>query len=300
MTRHLPVPLGLVLVSALVALPGCVDLVGAMDDAKYVDRQEKTFTVAGRPDVILGTFDGSIEIRPTDKSEVHVVIEKHAASKEDADKIQIQAEQTGNRVVVEVKKPESLGGIHFGWSRSAKLIVSLPASSNVQAHSGDGSIDIERITGTLELRSGDGSIRGRDLIGDVKAHTGDGSIKLDDVTGTLDADTGDGSVAIGGKLSVVRARSGDGSVEVRASAGSAASTGWDITTGDGSITLIVPEGFGGELDAHSGDGHVALDGVSVSNVTGQISRNSVKGRLGQGGGPVRLRTGDGSITVKRF
>jgi hypothetical protein len=39
--------------------------------------------------------------------------------------------------------------------------------------------------------------------------------------------------------------------------------------------------------------------ITLSNVTGNISRNSLRGRLGDGGRAVRVRTGDGSITVKR-
>ena len=52
--------------AALLAAPGCVDIVGA-DMNRYVERDEKHFTVSGKPDVALATFDGSIEIRPWDK-----------------------------------------------------------------------------------------------------------------------------------------------------------------------------------------------------------------------------------------
>lgn len=279
---------------------GCVDIVGA-DIGKYVEREEKHFTTAGKPEISVATFDGSIEIRPWDKPEVQVVVEKHALDKADADDIEVRAEQNGNHVIVEVKSRRDDHGFHLGWnvSRSAKLIVSAPATSDVAARSGDGSIDVERISGRLELKSGDGSIRGRELGGAVTAHSGDGSIKLDGVSGALDVDTGDGSIAVAGKLTAVRARSGDGSVTVRAEPGSAATADWNITTGDGSVTLEVPEGFGAELDAHTGDGHVRLQDVTVSNVVGELRKNSVKGRLGSGGPALRVRTGDGSITLRR-
>jgi len=51
----------------------------------------------------------------------------------------------------------------------------------------------------------------------------------------------------------VHARSGDGSVSIRAEPGSEADADWDITTGDGSVTLEVPDGFGAELDASAAD-----------------------------------------------
>jgi len=295
--------LGLPALLVLLAAPGCVDIVGAdLGRAKYVERDEKHFPVTGKPEVVLGTFDGSIEIRPWDKPDVEVVVEKRGRDKDDVAAIVVQATQNGNRVEVTVTEPKNSGGgfnIHFNNYRSAKLIVSVPGTSDVSARSGDGSIDIEHVTGQLQLRSGDGSIRGRSLAGDVNAHTGDGSIKLDGVNGTLRVDTGDGSITLAGTLTSVHARSGDGSVTIHADPGSMPSEDWDITTGDGSMTFAVPEGFAAELDAHTGDGGIRMEDISLSNVTGKIGRNTLRGRLGAGGRSVRLRTGDGSITLKR-
>jgi len=288
---------GAALATLLVA-PGCIDIIGA-DLAKHVEREEKNFSVAGKPDVALSTFDGSIEIRPWDKPDVQVVVEKRGRNKEAVDAIEVHATQSGNHVEVTVTEPRVEHGFHFNNLRSAKLIVSLPAAADVAAKSGDGSIDVERITGRVQLRSGDGSIRGRLLGGDVTAHTGDGSIKIDGVDGTLNVDTGDGSITLAGKMTAVHARSGDGSVTIHAEPGSAADGDWDIVTGDGSVTLEVPEGFGAELDAHTGDGGIRVQDITLSNVTGKIGRSNLRGRVGSGGRTLRLRTGDGSITLRR-
>jgi DUF4097 and DUF4098 domain-containing protein YvlB len=289
--------------AAAAALAGsaCVDIVGS-DLGKYVERDEKRFTVSGKPDVDVSTFDGSIEVRPWDKSDVLVVIEKRGRDKSDVATIDVHAEQAGNRVTVEVREPKTARHFSLGWnnSRSAKLIVSVPASSNISAKSGDGSIDIERLSGNLDLRSGDGSIHARDITGDLKVHTGDGSIKLEGLNGALDADTGDGGISASGKFTGVKTRSGDGSVMIHAAPGSAASADWDVVTGDGSVIVELPDGFGAELDAHTGDGSVKLQDVTLSNVSGRLDRNTVKGTLGSGGRTLRVRTGDGSITLRRF
>src|SRR4030095_2909628 len=82
---------------ALLAGPGCVDIVGSdLRQAKYVERDEKRFSVSGRPDVSFTTFDGSIEIRPWDKAEVEVVVEKRGRDKSDVDRIEVKATQNGN------------------------------------------------------------------------------------------------------------------------------------------------------------------------------------------------------------
>jgi len=286
--------------AVLLAGSGCIDLASA-DFGKYTEREEKRFSTSGTPELSLSTFDGSIEIRSWDKPEVEVIIEKRATSKEAAAAIEVHTEQNGNQVTVDVKTQKRNGGfgIHFNSSRSAKLIVTTPATSNVTARSGDGSIDVDHLSGRLELRTGDGSIRGRNLGGQVRAHTGDGSIKLEGVNGALDVDTGDGSVDVAGKMTSVRARTGDGSMAIHASPGSNTDADWDISSGDGSVVLELPDGFSGELDAHTGDGGIRMNDITVSNVSGTISRNNVRGRLGSGGRNVRVRTGDGSITLKK-
>ena len=64
------------------------------------------------------------------------------------------------------------------------------------------------------------------------------------------------------------------------------------------MTLEVPDGFGAELDAHTGDGGINMRDVTLSNVTGPLGKSSVRGRLGAGGHAVKVRTGDGSITLR--
>ena len=297
MATEINVGLLTVATAVLVSAAACVDIAGA-DFPQYLEREEKPFAVTGKPEVTLTTFDGSIQIRPWDKSEVLVVIEKRALDKDAVDTISVDARQDGNRIVIDVKAPKHEGFLH-SHHRSAKLIVSMPATADVHAKSSDGSIDVEGITGQLELRSGDGAIRGRRLDGDMQVHTGDGSIRLEEVRGALRANTGDGNIAATGTFSSLSARSGDGRVRITAESGSESRGDWDITTGDGSVTLVLPDGFNAEIDAHTGDGRVHLRDLSLSNVAGPLGRHSVRGQLGTGGSMVRVRTGDGSITLRR-
>jgi DUF4097 and DUF4098 domain-containing protein YvlB len=290
-------PLGiLVIVLPALTASGCVDAV-ATGALSYVEQEEKQFMVQGRPDVRLSTFDGGIDLRPWDRPDVLVVVEKHGLSREGVADIEVFAEQDGHRVTVEARVKPAARQFGFGLHRSARLIVSLPSSSDVQATSGDGAIDVERLSGQIDLRSGDGAIRGRELSGDVRAQTGDGSIRLHEMTGTLDLGTGDGSIVADGMLSALRARSGDGSISIRVESGSVPKADWNISTGDGPVTLELPDQFDAELDAHTGDGRVSVQRELSDTI--ESSKRSIRGRLGQGGQALRLRTGDGSITLRR-
>jgi hypothetical protein len=290
----------------------------SVDSQAMVEREEKRFTVTGTPELHLTTFDGAIEIRSWDRPDILVEIEKRGATKQAVDGLVVQTEQDGNQVTVEVKRPpsESFTGFGFHHSASAKLIVSAPRQTNVAARSGDGSIRIERVTGKLELRTGDGSIRASEVDGELTLNTGDGSVHVDGGEGRLSVDTGDGSVEVAGNLSAVKLRTGDGSIVYRANGRATMTDDWDISTGDGSVTLYLPQDFSAELDARTNDGGIrnelhfgstraeAEDGASAS-VTRQERRNeeensrrAIKGRLGDGGKLLKIRTGDGSIRLR--
>ena len=48
-------------------------------------------------------------------------------------------------------------------------------------------------------------------------------------------------------------------MDVRAANGSSLAAGWRLETGDGSVTLEVPETLAADVDLHTGDGHIDLD-----------------------------------------
>ncbi|HUR33645.1 MAG TPA: DUF4097 family beta strand repeat-containing protein [Vicinamibacterales bacterium] len=256
---------------------GCVDI--SAGNAQYIDTVEKRFTVSGTPVLKVGTFDGSVEVATWDKPEVLVTIERHAASRADADRMVITATQDGDAINVDVRD-EKTSGFHFTIGPfGARVVVTVPTKATVDASTGDGRINV------------------RDVEGDLTVRTGDGAIRLEHVNGDVNARSGDGSIEIEGAIRRLDARSGDGRVRVHASNGQAAEE-WRLATGDGSVVLEVPDGFGAELDATTGDGRVDVRDVPFRGDSDD--RHGVaRGRIGNGGSRITIRSGDGSITVRR-
>ena len=280
---------------------GCVVTV---DSHSEVLREEKRFPVTGVSDVRVATFDGAIRVQAWDKSEVLIEIEKRGPSKEAIEGLVVTATHKGSVIELEVKRPksESFSGLGIHRTANARLIVSVPRATNVLARTGDGAIDIERVKGRLQLRSGDGSVRATDVSGDLTVDTGDGSVTITDAEGSLSVDTGDGSISVSGKLGVVKLHTGDGSVAYRAAPGSTMVDNWEITTGDGTVSVFLPADFNGRIDAHTGDGRITNDlGVDRVEKSSNEERNrrTLRGTLGSGGKLLRVRTGDGSIRLKQ-
>lgn len=252
-------------------------------ETRYVDTVEKQFAVTAAPTVSLVTFDGSVEVDTWDQPEVKVVIERHAVDKAAAEKMQISATQDGNAIAVEVRRDQAqrTGGLNITiGSHTAHLKVTVPRRSTVEAKTGDGRV----------------AVRGLD--GDVTVRTGDGSIQLTGIAGAVDAASGDGSIQIEGAITRLNTRSGDGRVAVRAAAGSAPSTEWSISTGDGVVALELPDGFNANLDATTGDGRVMVN-VPFTSDGETDRRRSAQGRIGAGGPTIRIRSGDGGIVIRR-
>ena len=86
---------------------------------------------------------------------------------------------------------------------------------------------------------------------------------------------------------------------MRANAGSALAGDWTITTGDGSIDLRLPETLNAEVDAHTSDGRVRVDGLASATSDDRHDRHTLRGRLGTGGRTLHVRSGDGSIIIAR-
>jgi DUF4097 and DUF4098 domain-containing protein YvlB len=287
----------LIAILAVVA-SGCVINV---DADQVVVREEKQFKVGPGADVTLDTFDGSVQVESWSQAEVRVEIQKRGPDREIAAALEVRSSQDGNRIRVEAPAPKvTREFVGFGnySGPSVSFVVRVPQNVKLTAITRDGSIAVDKITGTVNLRSGDGSIRANAVSGDVTMHTNDGSLSLADVNGRLSLESGDGSIRVQGRFDDLHVKTGDGSITIEAEDGSAMKDDWDISTGDGSISFQVPRAFNAEVDASSRDGRVRsdIDGLTASN-DDDDDRGTLRGRIGSGGHTVTLRSGDGSITV---
>ena len=267
-------------------------------------REEKRFTVSATDpvDLKIETFDGAIAIRSWDKNEVLVEIERRGPDQAAAEALVVNQMQEGNRISIEAPSPRNERNVITvgSWqSQSVNFTVTAPRRVMLQARTGDGSVEARDLQGTIDVNSGDGRIIASNLEGDVKVHTGDGTINIDRAAGRVDADSGDGSIEIDGRLDVLTVRTGDGPVRVNAANGSTMKSDWRITTGDGRISLRLPDGFNAAVDASTGDGSVRVEGISKETRDGDEDRSRVVGQLGSGGAILMLRSGDGSVDVTR-
>ena len=198
--------------------------------------------------------------------------------------------------VIRIEAREQSNWVVFGGiEEKFEVDVTVPARCDLSARTGDGSITCEPLEGRISLESGDGRIRAAGLRGTLVLWSGDGSIQADSLDGSLMARTGDGGMKVNGRFDSLDLRSGDGRIEATARIGSQPASPWSLESGDGSILFRIPRDLRVLLDASSRDGHLRVD-LPVTT-KGAIHDNSLRGELNGGSVPLRLRSGDGSITL---
>ena len=273
----------------------------------------KNYTVSGRANVRIDTNDGGVRVTTGDSKNVEFRVEYEGY---EMDKnLHVEAHQSGDQVELVARVTGHWG---FSWgshSRRLHIEVRMPKDADLNAHTGDGSVEASSINGNITVETGDGAIRANTLTGtislhthdgsinvdtlkgDIKLHTGDGSIEGRELDGKLDADSGDGHVRVAGRFDSLLIHTGDGSVDTRVLPGSKMAGSWNIRTGDGSVDLSLPGDFQANIDASTGDGHISV-GLPVT-VEGTFSNSQLHGKMNGGGQSLTVHTGDGSIRLSK-
>jgi DUF4097 and DUF4098 domain-containing protein YvlB len=246
------------------------------------DDWSKTYTLTGKPDLRVDTSDANIRVSTWDQNTIEAKVTTTRYKIGD-DGIRIEEHQTGDTVEIDVRFPHN-HGVSINWGNSGshrvEIDIHMPREGRVDLHTGDGKIELGNFKGEMLLRSGDGSQEVNGVDGKLRALTGDGHIRAD------------------GRFDELDLKTGDGRVDARATSGSALATSWKLESGDGTVTLEVPENLAADVDLHTGDGHIDLD--MPITTSGKIREGEVRGKLNGGGNLLMIHTGDGSIRLRKI
>lgn len=216
------------------------------------------------------------------------------------------------------------------WGRfEVRVEIRLPERFDLDVRTEDGDITAGSHQGRLVLLTEDGDIAAERLEGEVRLVTSDGDIRTGSISGgVVEVRTSDGDVVLGAVSATeivlessdgdivadvaaadrVEARTSDGDISLRGVRGalSAATHDGDIDidvdqvaelalqSGDGDVALSLPQSAAADLDLRGGE----ISFRSGSGFDGRIERRSVVGTLNGGGPAVRVRSGDGSVSLR--
>src|SRR6267378_2274884 len=230
---------------------------------------------------IVGAPDGSITMEGWSRSEVEVraEIQLRADTEQDLDRLaavngfvldedlnhlRILSTGTHDRAFMKAQAknfPKKLLGLP--WKIDYRIRV--PMSTDLDINAGRGPISLAGVEGNIRVSS-------------PQSET-----KLEFSGGTLST-----TIALGTVTLKVLGRSWRG-------------VGADIKVAAGDVVLELPPGFNGDLDAEilrAGEIENTYEGLEGREKPG-ITKQQVKGRMGSGGGFLKLTVGDGRIYIKK-
>lgn len=262
---------------------------------EIVGRNDQTFTLSEPVGeggwVRIATFNGRIDITQGSGNRVEIRAVKDIRRGETEDVGFVVRRERGGitvcAVYVDQDECDASGSLHSGnrsgsWSRNhqarVEFTVQVPAGVRVKAGSGNGDVSIAGSSLEVVAATGNGRIMVQDARGPVDAATGNGAIRVLTASGPVEANTGNGEIEVSiGKL--------------------ASSPPMSFSTGNGRVLLRLPEGFGAELDATTGNGTVTSD--FPVRIVGRMDRSRLRGTLGEGGGRLSITSGNGDVEIRR-
>jgi DUF4097 and DUF4098 domain-containing protein YvlB len=295
------------------------------------DSLTQTFEVAPGGVLKVSAELGSVEVTSGSSDQVQIeIVPKGWDLEEMQDDFTISFDQSGNDVLVEIKRKSS----HAKWFNFGRkgfvLYATLPFEFNVDLGTSGGSIAVADLKGEVKTTTSGGGLSFGQIEGPIWGRTSGGGIQLSECNGNVDVETSGGGIKIGAVDGTLRAHTSGGSISIESSSGSAdlGTSGGSIRienvagqlraktsggsieaalleqpegecylgTSGGSVTVKVASNLRFDVDAKTSGGQVRTE-LPIS-VRGTIGKTEVQGELNGGGPKLVLRTSGGDIRIK--
>jgi DUF4097 and DUF4098 domain-containing protein YvlB len=283
--------------------------------------------------------DGDVRITPWDKDEVEIEVHYRAERKglgDDDFDFKVEFEEKNG--VIEVTGREnrsSFIGLHIFIIKEYTYEIFAPSYIELDVQGEDGKVDIDRWLGDMEIRLEDGELNLYECRpAKTRIRSEDGEITLDGHSGALDIIAEDADLNINRcRLTECRIQLDDGDTRIRDSEGDFYLEVQDgdsellniqthimdlksedglfdvellktdmleleIRTDDGDVRVGLQKGISATFSIDVDDGRIRTDLPSAGEV--QEGRHWRAGKLGNGRGKIRIRTVDGSVTLREI
>jgi hypothetical protein len=230
-----------------------------------------------------------------DRQDVEVKARKIAraesteAAKQLLDQIRIVSEEIGNALEFEVEIPRK-------WNRRghANLELRVPRGMSVEVTASNGKIGIEGLRARVSAHSSNGSVSIADVIGDIYAETSNAKVACSCTRGRLLARSSNGKIELVEHRGSINASTSNGLI--RAALDEVGKQGVQLATSNGRIVLELPEEVDADVDIRVDNGFIR-NARSLCKATRERD-GQVRGRIGSGGSPIKLRTSNGTISLR--
>jgi DUF4097 and DUF4098 domain-containing protein YvlB len=245
--------------------------------------------------VRIENANGRTRVTAEERDDIEITARKiaRAESEEAANRllreISLQAESVSGRLSLEVLIPGR-------WNRRGRvdLDVRVPRDLRVDVSAANGRVSVEGLRASVRVRCSNGPVRVEDVIGDVEITATNAKICAADTQGRMLARSSNGKIGLSHHRGSVDASTSNGVIDVALE--ELSGDGVSLATSNGRIVLELPEDVDGDVDLRVDNG-VIRNQRTLCRCTRDTS-GRVRGTLGAGGTPIRVRTSNGSISLR--
>lgn len=245
--------------------------------------------------VELHNANGKTRVIGEDRDDIALCGQKNARaeSEEAADRllseIRIRSEEIAGILELEAEIPRK-------WNRhgSIDLELRVPRSTAIHITSANGKVCLQGLRHGATARSSNGSIRLNDIVGDIDITTANAKVCCTCTCGKLVARSSNGKIELEDHSGALDATTSNGLIHATLSA--LGHDGVTLATSNGRIVLELPENPDAEVDIRVDNGVIRSE-LALGNEVRE-GNGRLRGRLGAGQCPIKLRTSNGTISIR--
>jgi hypothetical protein len=239
--------------------------------------------------------NGRIRVVGEDRSDIEVVAAKigRAESSPAAEalvrEIRVLCGLVGGALEVEVDVPRR-------WNRRghAHLELRVPRGTSVEVSTSNGKICVENLCGAVRARSSNGSVDVASVVGNIDVSASNAKVCCTCTQGHLVARSSNGKIQLEEHRGSIDASTSNGLIVVDVE--ELGREGVHLATSNGRIVLELPERVDADVDIRVDNGVIRNDRELCKASSERAGR--LRGRLGCGGIPIRVRTSNGSVCLR--
>jgi hypothetical protein len=245
--------------------------------------------------VRLHNASGRTTVIGEDRVDIAMIVTKtaRAESSDAADRLLEQIvvvnQEIGDALELEIETPRR-------WNRrgSAHVELRLPREISIELSAVNGRIEVTGIHGRVKARSSNGSACLSNIVGNIEVATSNAKVCCKGTCGRLVARSSNGKIEVMEHRGSIDASTSNGLI--RATLDAIGKQGVSLATSNGRIVLELPDELDADVDIRVDNGIIRNDRTlchAKRDTNGRLS-----GRLGSGGALIKLRTSNGSISLR--
>jgi DUF4097 and DUF4098 domain-containing protein YvlB len=188
---------------------------------------------------------------------------------------------------------EQVEGVSRIETSNGKLFLQHVSGENPLAKTRNAAIQIEDVTGDVEAKTSNGKVDIQRVAGNVDVETSNGMIRVSSVEGMVGGKTSNGKIVVKQIAGLRELKTSNGKIEADIPAMLAENVA--VKNSNGAIVLSLAPDVHAELDLKTSNGNITMHECELA--ASEFSKNRLKGRIGNGGPRLDVKTSNGTIDL---